>query len=258
MLLAIDIGNARIKLGVFRESGLVVRRRMASDPRWTEDQFAAALQAQLALSSLSAREIDGAILSCVVPGLTRPAAKAVEELCGCETLVVGPGVKTGLDVRVDHPTALGSDLVCGAVGALTLCRAPLVVLDFGTAATLTAIDRTGAMVGRLITAGPQTALDALADHAALLPHVSLPSSGVRRDFLGRDTAQAMENGVLYGTAAMAEGLFGRCRELLGEETSCIVTGGGAEAVAPYCRFPLRLEPDLVLRGLHAIYRRNRP
>lgn len=262
-VLTLDIGNAEIKCGIFRGETLIFHCRMATEPKWTGDQYAAQLKMAWERNS---PPFDGAAISSVVPLLTSQLEEAAARFLEGEKkpLIVGPGVKTGLNIRIDNPISMGADFVCGAVGGLEICTPPFVVFDFGTATTLTAVNADGALVGKLIMAGVQSSLDALSEKTACLPSVRFSIlenariQGAQGGFLGKSTVDAMEKGCLHGNAAMVDGLYQQCRDLLGEGLSCILTGGCAQAIAACCKTQGRYEPFLVLNGLRAIWEKNHP
>lgn len=254
-MLAVDIGNTAIKIGGFEGETMCFQFSMASDAALTADQYAAQLHNLFDFYGVSGCRAEGAVLSCVVPRLLSPMREAVQSFCTGRVLTVGRGVKTGLNLKIDDPSSLGTDFVCGAVGALARYSPPLVIFDFGTATTVTALDSSGALVGKAILAGVQLSLDALREHAANLPSVeACPPCGL----LARSTVDAMLTGAVLGSAAMAEGLLARYRKALGQEAGCIITGGNGALIAPYIQADIHLEPDLVLWGLQRIYRHNCP
>lgn len=255
MLLAIDVGNTNIVLGCIEGDDICCTARIATDRTRTEDEYAMALTQILALRGIDPKGLDGAIISSVVPELKPILTKAIRVLCGITPLVVGAGVKSGLNIRIDNPAQLGSDLVVGAVGAMSKYPKPLLVFDFGTATTLSVIDGKGAYLGGMIMPGLRLAVEALASRTAQLPHIDL-SAPPRA--IGTNTVDCMNAGAIYGNAAMLDGVIDRVEAELGEPVAAVVaTGGLISKVAPYCRRKIEIEEDLMLWGLKIIYEKNK-
>lgn len=269
MLLAIDIGNSSISLGLFDTpdggAGLTSARpqlgskaKIAADPRRSADEYRITLNQLLRDGGYTPADVDAAVIGSVVPSLTHSLREAVARLCrpadGSELPIrtVGAGTRSGLILSVDDPAQLGADIVTNAAAAVWLYGAPVVVLDFGTATVLSCVDGSKTLLGVSILPGLQTSLDGLHGAAALLPNVELrcPES-----VLGRSTADAICAGVVYGSVAMAEGLVERAlREAhLPEETPVVVTGGLAPLVLPLCRRPMHREEALTLYGLYRVF-----
>ena len=243
MLLAADLGNTNITLGVFRERELLFSARLSSSRSRTADEYAVLLDALLRMRGVDPRDIHGAVLSSELKPLTPVFSAAVEQLCHTRPLIVGPGVRTGLDIRVDIPSQVGSDIAVCSVAALSLQTPPLAVVDLGTATTLTLIDGRGQLTGVMICPGVRSGLEALSFAAAALPDISLERP---RALLGKNAA------------AMIDGLVERLREEVGaEELPVIATGGLADAILPYCRTKTCHEPELVLLGLRLVWEQNR-
>lgn len=254
MLLAIDMGNTCITLGIFDGPKLQVVSRLSTDKCRTDDQYAVELRDVLDINGLDPRRLDGAILSSVVPVLTSAIVSAVRKITGLEVLVVGPGVKSGLDIKLDNPAQLGADLVAGAVAAVALYSLPCIIFDLGTANTLSVINRDGVFLGGIITAGIGISLEALVSKTSQLPYISLdPPEKV----IGSNTISCMKSGLLYGTAAMMDGLALRIEEELGEKATLVATGGRAGEIVRYCRRDIIRNDNLLLEGLRLIYERNR-
>lgn len=255
MLLAIDVGNSNIVLGCIEGERIRCTARVATERTRTEDEYAMTLSQILALRGVEPGRLDGAIISSVVPELKPVLARAVRMLCGITPLVVGAGIKNGLNIKIDNPAQLGSDLVVGAVGAAARHPKPLLVFDFGTATTLSVIDGKGAYRGGMIMPGLRLAVEALSDHAAQLPHIDLEAPG---RIIGTNTVDCMNSGAIYGSAAMLDGVIERVEAELEEPAAAVVaTGGLISKVAPYCRHKIVIEDDLMLWGLKIIYEKNK-
>ena len=255
MLLAIDAGNTNIVLGCMEGENIRFTARLATSRGRTEDEYALLLANILALRGVDPKALDGAIVSSVVPELKPVLKRAVALLCGVTPLVVGAGIKTGLNIKIDDPGQLGSDLVVGAVGAIARYEKPMLVFDFGTATTLSVIDGKGRYRGGMIVPGLRLAVEALSSGTAQLPHVDLTAPD---RVIGTNTVDCMNSGAIYGTAAMLDGVIQRVEEELGEEIKTVVgTGGLVGKVAPYCRREIVVDDALMLRGLKIIYEKNR-
>lgn len=257
MVFTVDAGNTNIVLGAYdNDEKLVFNARIATEASKTEDQYAVTFYQLITLNGLDRSGFDGAIISTVVPPLVTPLKNAVRKLLGVEPLVVGPGIKTGLNIRLDNPAILGADLVCGAVGALLKYKPPLIIFDFGTATTISGIDSTGAFLGGSIIPGINVSLKALSSSAAQLQDINTDSGSI--GVIGTNTIDSMRSGSILGSASMMDGMISRYKEVLGEDATVVATGGLASSVTPYCKMKgIILDNDLLLDGLLAIYRRNK-
>ena len=255
MILAIDVGNTNIVLGGIEDGKQVFSARCASDRNKTEDEYALAIQGILSMHGVVPSEIEGGILSSVVPYLRTIIPRAIFLLTGKQIMVVGSGIKTGLNIRMDNPAALGSDLVVDAVAALSKYPTPIALFDMGTATTLSVIDKKGDYIGGMIIPGLRVSVDSLSAHAAQLPYINLTQP---RTLIGTNTVECMQSGAIYGCAATMDGLIDRVEEELGEPVSAVLTGGMSRVVAPYCKRPFHVEPDLLITGLQILYEKNQP
>lgn len=254
MILAIDVGNTNITLGVYRDDRLSLTARFATEAHRTADQYTVDLNNLLALYGVKREEIHGAAISSVVPSVSAAMHRAVNRLFGVEPVIIGPGVKTGLNIRIDNPAQLGADLVAGCVGALAKYPLPCIVFDLGTAATASVLDRSGTMIGGVIAAGPVTTMNALATNTAQLPFIDLGTA--QKKVIGTNTVDCIRSGLIIGAAAMLDGLADRIEEELGESTTVVATGGLAPQVTAYCKRKIILDDNLLLDGLIQVYRRN--
>ena len=255
MLLTVDIGNTNIAYGLFDNEKIVLRAKVATDKKMTSDQHAITLSAVARMKNIILSEIDGAIISSVVPELTAPVKEAVAILTGVNAIVLGPGVKSGLSIRIDNPAQLGADLVAGAVGALEKFQTPCLIIDLGTATKISVIDSSGAFRGCTISAGVGISLSALSGSAALLPDVNI---GIEKcTAYGTNTVSSMQTGIILGTAAMLDGMCSRIEESLGVAVKSVVaTGGYASDIIKYCKRKISYEPDLIFYGLKTIFEKN--
>lgn len=253
MVLVMDIGNTNIVLGGYEGNRLCFTGRCASEPRKTEDEYALTIQGILSLYQCRPEQVEGGIISSVVPSLRTVLHHAMERLTGHSFLLVGSGIKTGLRIRTENPAQLGSDLVADAVAAVAEYPVPLVFFDMGTATTVSVVDGQGCYLGGMIVPGAMTASDALSSTAAQLPAITLTN---RPAIIGRNTVECMQAGVLYGHAAMVDGLLGRLEQTLGASVTAIATGGLADLIVPLCQRQIVVDPCLQLKGLFILYQKN--
>lgn len=254
MILTIDIGNSNIVLGGIRDEEIVFEARLRTEVTKTSDQYCVDLKILLDVQGIQPQQIEGAIIASVVPQVLNSMQTAVKKLTGKQSLVVGPGLKTGLDIRLENPNQTGADLVAGCVAALREHKPPMILVDMGTATTMVVLDETGALVGGCICPGLKASVDALTDRSALLPGLQLDRP---KKVIGRNTVDCMRSGVMIGNACMLDGMVERMEAELGCKTKVIATGGIAKFVIPLCRTPIHYDKDLLIKGLAALYRENK-
>lgn len=255
MLLAIDVGNTNLTLGLYEGEKLDPHWRLATDHARMPDEYGLQILGLLAHAGRTAGELTGVCLASVVPQLTQRVAQACRQYLEQEPLIVDTGVKTGIRIRYEDPKAVGADRVADAVATLRLYGGPACIVDFGTATTFNALTKDGDYLGGAITAGISLAADALFTHAAKLQRIDLqrPPS-----VIGRNTVHAMQSGLLFGYVSMAEGMVARFRDELGPDMKVVATGGQAELVARETKVIDVLAPWLTLDGLRIIWELNRP
>ena len=254
MLLAIDIGNTNIVIGCIREDKILFKARIATDRTRTSDQYGVEIKNMLEAFGVSREDISDCIISSVVPPVFHSVRTGVVKVIGKQPMVVGPGLKTGLNIRVDVPGQVGSDRIVIAVAALAEYQAPLILLDMGTATTIEVVEENNTYVGGVIFPGVKISLDALTSRAAQLPGISLDKP---KKVVGKNTVDCMRSGMMYGTAAMIDGLVERIEEELGYTATLVATGGMAQFITPLCKREIILEKDLLLKGLNLIYKKNK-
>ena len=253
MILAIDIGNSNVTIGCVDGEKVLFEARVVTDRLKTSDQYAVELKSMLDLYQVALPDIDGAIVASVVPPISNSFNSAVRKALGFRPMMVGPGMKTGLNILCDNPAQVGADLIAAAVAALHLCEPPMAVVDMGTATTISVLNQNGAFLGGSICPGVRISMEALTSGTAQLPGVSLEQP---KHVIGRNTIESMQSGLMVGAAAMVDGLVERIEEELGTPVKVIATGGIARFVIPMCKREVLYDRDLVLRGLAILYRNN--
>ena len=253
MILAIDIGNTNITVGGYENEKLKFISRLATNEQQTEDQYAVELYNIMRLYGAFSNGVDGGIISSVVPSVGDSMYRAVNKLLGITPLVVGPGVKTGVNIKIDNPSQLGADLVVGAVGAMSKYPMPCIIIDMGTATTLSVMDKSGAFIGGAIAAGVGLTLNALTKNTTLLPSVSIEAP---KNVIGSNTIDCMKSGIVMGTAAMLDGMLDRIENELGEKCFVVATGGRSQEIVKHCNRDIKLDENLLLDGLLNIYLKN--
>ena len=254
MLLAIDIGNTNIVIGCIRDDEIMFTARIATDRTRTSDQYGVEIKNMLEAFGVSRSDISDCIISSVVPPVFNSVRTGVLKVIGKQPMVVGPGLKTGLNIHVDVPSQVGSDRIVIAVAALAEYEAPLVLMDMGTATTIEVVEPENVYMGGVIFPGVMVSLDALTSRAAQLPGISLDKP---KSVIGKNTVDCMRSGMMYGTAAMIDGIVDRIEEELGHKSTLIATGGMARFITPLCRHNIILDRDLLLKGLNIIYKKNK-
>lgn len=253
MILAIDVGNTNIVLGGIEQDEILFEARMATDLIKTSDQYCAELKTMLSLFEVTPEMVDGTIIASVVPPVLNSLRTAIRKLLGKRCLVVGPGIRTGLNIRMDNPTEIGSDLIVTSVAGIAEYGAPLLIVDMGTATTITAIDSDGVYTGGCICPGVKISMEALTGRTALLPGISLDEP---QKAIGKNTRDAMRSGIMFGAAAMLDGLLDRMEAELGVPVKVVATGGISKFVIPLCRREMIYDRRLMLKGLNLLYHRN--
>lgn len=254
MLLAIDIGNTNVTLGAYDDTALAFTARLATNGRMTADQYAIEIKNVLSLHGLEYQNIEDCIIASVVPTVGNAISRAVSMLCDIVPLELGPGIKTGLNIKIDNPAQLGADLVAGAVGAISEYTLPCIVIDMGTATTISVINSKGQFLGGAIAAGVRLTLKALSENTSQLPsiNISAPNS-----VIGTNTVDCMRSGLVFGAAAMIDGLIEKMTLELDEIPTIVATGGLSKEIIAHCKSDIIYNENLLLDGLREIYERNK-
>src|SRR3954454_17714084 len=253
MLLVVDVGNTQTHLGTFAGEELIEHWRFATVRTSTADELGAVLRSLLDLRGMTFDDVHASIVSSTVPQLRPEWTTMAQRYLGHEMPVVGPGLKTGMPIRYDNPREIGPDRLVNAVAGYEALGGPCVIVDFGTAVTHDVVSASGEYLGGVIFPGVEISLEALTDRAAALPRIDLVEP---RSLIGKSTVDAIRSGVLFGYAAMVDGMVARLREQLGAETRSLATGGLASLVVPYCDSIDVVDDQLTLTGLRLIWERN--
>lgn len=254
MILVLDLGNTNLYMGVFDQFGTLLKEyRKHTDLNKSSDEYKEILQNFLLQDKIDLSDFEGAILSSVIPSLTRVIKSAVEKLIGKKCLIVGREIKSGLPIRIDNPTELGADLVCDAVGAIKKYGAPVIVADLGTATKMIVVDASGACIGCTISPGMKISMVALVGGTAQLTDISFIAP---KSVIGKNTSDSLNSGSIYGTCAMIEGLAKRIENELGYDCKKVLTGGYSNLIYEYIDNKFNFDPSLILEGLYQIYKKN--
>ena len=253
MILTIDVGNANIVIGVVQHEKILFDAKLRTDITKTSDEYCIDLKMLLEVYKIQPEAIQGGIIASVVPQVLNSMQSAVRKLTGKSPLVVGPGLRTGLNIQIENPAQTGADLVASAVAALQEHEAPLIIVDMSSTTTMTVLDKNGTLIGGSIGPGVKMSLDALTDRTALLPGLQLDQP---KKVIGRNTTDCMRSGVMLGAACMVDGMVERMERELGYRATVIATGSIARFIVPMCRREIIYDKDLLIKGLAALYREN--
>ena len=255
MLMTIDVGNTNTVIGAFNEAeSLVFGMRIETNASRMADEYTVLIANYLSLNDIPLKEITASIISSVVPPVTEQIRTSLRRLFGIDCMVVGPGVKTGINIRIDDPATLGADMCCAGVAAKVYYPLPCIVIDLGTASKVMAVNANGDFLGGVISVGVEMAFKALSAGTAALP---LISGGVVAHAIGKNTVDSMRSGVIVGMASMLDGFVDRFTDEIGTVKSVVATGGYSPIVMPNCKHEMIYDADLLLKGMLAIYKKNR-
>ena len=249
MILAVDIGNSNIVIGCIDDNNI------ETSIRKTKLEYAIILKTLFELNDISPEDVDGAIISSVVPPLTNVIKSAITMTTDIDPLVIGPGIKSGIAIKMDDPRTVGSDLIATAAGAADEYGAPVIIIDIGTATTITMVDDSKAYIGGVIMPGAQVSVDSLASRTAQLPRISIEAP---ERIIGKNTIGSMQSGIIYGNASCIDGMIDRFVEEIGikEPITVVATGGLSKIIVPHCKKDIIIDQDLLLKGLRIIYNKN--
>lgn len=253
MVLAIDIGNTNIVLGGFVGDNLEFVARIATNANKTADEYATKIRSILVLHNVDKSSVEGAIISSVVPPLNSVISNAISFVYNVTPIMVGPGIKTGINIHCDNPSSVGADLVCACVAAHHLYGSPSLIVDMGTATKIMVMDKTGAFIGVSIIPGVNIALKALSSGTAQLPQISLEAP---KSVIGKNTIDCMKSGIVFGNASLIDGMIDRFCDEMGEELPVYGTGGLAPTILCHCKHNITIDADMVLKGLNILYKKN--
>lgn len=254
MLLAVDIGNTNICIGILEQDTVRFTARMVTRPRCTADEYTAELKFLLRRLNVDASQAEGVIVCSVVPGLTHPLAEACQRLTGHSAMLVSVGLDTGLTMDVDEPQRVGQDRLADAAAAAAHYPLPCMTVDLGTATTYNVIGTGGVFLGGFIVPGVQTSLRAISAGTAQLPPIAPETPGL---LIGKNTVACLNNGAMFGTAAMLDGLADRVEQDLGQPLTVVATGGLAPYIMPCCKRKIHYDADLLFHGLALLYEKNK-
>ena len=253
MILALDMGNTNIVIGCIDSQKTYFVERVTTDHAKTGTEYAINIKNILEIHQIDPSEIEGAIMSSVVPPLNAAISSAVKKILGYHPMLVGAGIKTGMNIIMDNPKTVGSDMIVDAVAAIREYPGPIIIIDMGTATTMSVVDKNGNYIGGIIYPGLRVSLDSLSSKTAQLPSISLD---IPKRVIGKNTIDCMRSGIMYGNAAMLDGLIDRMEAELGEPATLVATGGMSRFITPLCTHKIIYDADLLLRGLLILYRQN--
>ena len=253
MILAIDVGNTNIVIGCIKGEKVKFVERVSTDLSKTELEYVVEFKTLFDLYNISMEEITGSIISSVVPPLNNILKSALGKMFHKEPLLVGPGVKTGLNILMDNPGQLGSDLVVNAVAGLQYYGAPIIMIDMGTATTISVVDEKKNYIGGMILPGVKVSLDSLVNRTSQLPRISLEAP---KKVIGKNTIDCMKSGIVMGQAACLDGMIERIFDELGYEAPVVATGGLSGSIVPHCKQNIIYDNELTLKGLGILYKKN--
>lgn len=253
MILAIDIGNTNIVIGCFDDKKIIFRERLSTNHTATVLEYVVTIKTAFEMNNINKECVTGSIISSVVPAVTGTVKTAVEKYINLTPLIIGPGIKTGLSIVIDNPSQLGSDLVVDAVAGISEYPTPLIIIDMGTATTVSVIDAKKQYIGGMIIPGLAVSHDALISRTSQLSKIAFEKP---KKVIGSNTVDCIKSGLLYGNAGTLDGLIDRINEELNEKCTVVATGGLSTVIVPLCKNKIIIDEDLLLKGLMKIYEKN--
>lgn len=253
MLLALDVGNTNIVIGCCENDSILFTERIATSQTATDLEYAMIFKNVVEIYGIDIKSVSAAIVSSVVPNITNVLKAAIKKLFKCDTAVIGPGTKTGLKIVYNNPAQLGADLVVDAVAGIKEYGAPLIIIDMGTATTISVIREDASYLGTVIMPGITVSLNSLVGGTSQLPKIPLEKP---KSVIGTNTVECMKSGIMYGTASSIDGMIAKIRREIGADARVVATGGLANAVIPLCEEEITIDDELLLKGLMEIYKKN--
>ncbi|MBO4637805.1 MAG: type III pantothenate kinase [Clostridiales bacterium] len=253
MIFAADIGNTHILVGGFEDKKILFTELLTTNITATDIEYGSLIEKVLTVNGHSLSSVTGAVISSVVPAVTATVSNAVERFTHVKPLIVGPGVKTGLKIKIDNPAQLGPDLVVSAVAGIKEYPVPQINIYMGTATAFSLIDKDKTFRGTSIGAGVGVSADALSKNTSQLPEVALETP---HKVIGTNTVDSIKSGIMYQNAAKVDGMIDRIEEEYGSECTVIATGRYAPSIIPLCRHKIVCDRYLILKGLMEVYSRN--
>lgn len=254
MILTVDIGNTNIVIGCIENGKNIFMDRLSTNRSKTLLEYAIDFKSILEIYHIDTEKLEGGIISSVVPPVTGVVRSAIEKVTGKSIMLVEPGIKTGLNILMDNPAQVGSDLIVNAIAAIHEYKTPLIIVDMGTATTISVVDENKNYIGGMILPGLKVSLESLVSGTSQLPRISLESC---KRLIGKNTTECMKSGVIYGNASCIDGMIARIQEELKQKATVVATGGLAAIVAPYCKENVIYDDELLLKGLYLIYCKNK-
>lgn len=254
MLLAVDIGNSNIVIGGMCDGEILFEARIATDYKRTSDQYGAEISNIISLFKYNAKDFHDCIISSVVPPVLNAVRNGIQKLIEKEVMIVGPGTKTGMNIQIESPSSVGGDLIVAAAAACSKYPLPIILIDLGTATTVSVLGEGNTFLGGCIIPGVRVAAEALSTRTAQLPGIQLDKP---ERAIGKNTVECMRSGIMFGAAGSIDGVIERMEAELGQKTTIIATGGIAPFVTALCKYDIALEPNLVLEGLGILYEKNK-
>lgn len=253
MIFAVDVGNTNIVVGAIDGEDVKFVERISTDKTKTDLEYAMMFKSVLEIRKISVSDIEGSIISSVVPEINQILKTSIEKLLNKTPLIIGPGVKTGLNIKLNDPAELGADMVVAAVAAIKEYPLPQIIFDLGTATTISVISKEGDFLGGSILSGVKTSLESIINKSSLLTNISYDSPG---NVIGKSTIECLKSGVVYGTASMMDGMIDKIENELKEKPTVIATGGLSSYFIKYCNHEIIFDDQLLLKGLGIIYKKN--
>ncbi len=253
MILAIDIGNTQIVIGCIEDKKVVFKERVATDHSATRLQYASMIKTAFDMYKVDTNKLEGAIISSVVPTVTNNVKQAIEKYAKIKVIIVEPGIKTGISIKIDNPAQLGSDLLVSAVAGVAKYKAPLIIIDMGTATTISVINKNKEYIGGSILPGLVISHDALVNRTSKLQGIALDAP---KKVIGTNTNDCIKSGLMYGNAGALDGIIEHMKEQLNEDCTVVATGGLSQLVVPLCKSEIILDDELLLKGLMILYEKN--